>query len=208
MLFFHKLIEFLLVRVYFQFFCFVRHFSKKNQKMLIKAASLSRSMLLKRSVSILNSSRTLSTNSLVLKTKTDLIFLTSKPTELNKLASNQIHSSGCTFQNNPTDKNPIQKPVFSPELQEILNSSQKKQASEAGNEDQASDSKDEPKEEKKGLAKAFSREHGWKTSLALFGGIFVGASVYTLFSWGAPNLDENGQPVIKANIFMEILFTF
>lgn len=159
--------------------------------MLIKAVSLSRNLLLNRSTSILSSSRTFLTKSTILKTKTDLIYDSSKSIE------NQIHKSCCYFQDQ-TNKTP-QKPAFSPELQEILNSSQKKQqASESSSEEQPSDNKEDPKEEeeKKGIAKAFSREHGWKTSLALFGGIFVGASIYTLFSWGAPNLDENGKPVI------------
>lgn len=158
--------------------------------MSIKAVGLSRKFLLNRSTSILSSSRTFLTKSTILKTKTDLIYDSGKSIE------NQIHTSCCYFQD-LTNKTP-QKPAFSPELQEILNSSQKKQhATESSSEEQSSDNKEDPKEEeKKGIAKAFSREHGWKTSLALFGGIFVGASIYTLFSWGAPNLDENGKPVI------------
>lgn len=158
--------------------------------MLIKAASLSRNFLVNRSASLLSSPRTFQTKTSILKTKTNLIDVSGKA------LANQMHTSCCYFQSDPTSKSP-QKPAFSPELQEILNSSQKKQQpSEAGSGEHSSDNKEEPKEEeKKGIARAFSREHGWKTSLALFSGIFVGASIYTLFSWGAPSLDENGKPI-------------
>lgn len=82
------------------------------------------------------------------------------------------------------------KPQFSSELQEIISKKEAKEANPSNEEDPKSE------DEKKGrLANAFSREHGWKVTLALFGGIFTGGAIYALFAWGAPNMDENNKPI-------------
>lgn len=115
---------------------------------------------------------------------------------LSRRAPQVLNSSRFFSSKSTTDE---KKPTFSPELQGILNVGKKTESAEAGSESTNASGKkaDEGAEEKKGrLATAFSREHGWKVSLALFGGIFAGAGMYTLFAWGAPKMDENNK-IIK-----------
>ena len=83
------------------------------------------------------------------------------------------------------------KSVLSDDLQSIM-----KKKIEA---EDASASSEEPNagdNAKKGqFATLFSREHGWKVTLAFFGALMGGGAFYTLFAWGGPNLDENNKPV-------------
>jgi len=156
--------------------------------MLLKSACLSRVFLLSRP-SVLYSP----TVSKRFETKIDCSNGLISHTKINSYSYKNIHSSRVYLQNVSTEKKEGQtKPAFSPELQEILGS--KKEANEKSSNSEGEQT--ETENEKKGkLATAFSREHGWKISLALFGGIFVGGAMYTLFSWGAPNLDENNKPI-------------
>jgi len=87
------------------------------------------------------------------------------------------------------------KSALSSELNDIL--SKKEAISEGGSSsERTGEGPGEDEEKPKGrLANAFSREHGWKVTLALFGGIFTGGALYTLFAWGAPRMDENNKPV-------------
>jgi len=77
----------------------------------------------------------------------------------------------------------------SSDLKDILS----KKVSSEENQDQENKGQEEEKPGR--FAVLFSREHGWKITLAMFGGIFAGCGLYTLFIWGAPKLDENNLEV-------------
>lgn len=103
----------------------------------------------------------------------------------------KISTSSYCFQNDSTDKKITTNSILSDDLKNIL----EKKVEEKSNETEEQPKPNSEDEKKSRFAKAFSREHGWKVTLALFGGIFVGGVFYTLFSWGAPNMDENNNPI-------------
>lgn len=155
--------------------------------MITKTACFSRFSLMNRSVLLSPSTRTHVASNCM-----NILSIKNQPHSIKSYkfySKNQLHTSTAYYQIN--QKGP-KKSILGDELNEILS---KKESQESDSSSEDTKKSNEETEAKSGLAKAFSQEHGWKVALGFFGGIFIGGGLYTLFSWGAPKLDENNNPI-------------
>ncbi len=136
--------------------------------------------------------RSASIGRLILKTHSNLVAIKQLQT-YNIFHSRLVHISPRFLSLEKSDQS--KKSVLSNELNDILSKQQASKEPESSSEN-TEQKRTESEEQPKGrIANAFSREHGWKVTLALFGGIFTGGALYTLFAWGAPQMNENNLPV-------------
>lgn len=152
-------------------------------------------------------------SSLQNKSSSNLFQFNLYKTNFNLLGSNSFHTNSTLKQQSPNDSNTTKKgsildtPVSSPNssiltddlVKKYAGSVQEDKAQETSSNKQEAKSEekanDGPKENQGRFAKMFSREHGWKVSLAFITLLTGGMGFYFLATFGPEKLDENNNPI-------------
>ena len=157
--------------------------------MINKSVYLNRLVLQRAKCILLNSAPTLLGGKAHLNTHAYAQSLATKYSVFNKqLNATKMHTNAFLSQSATPSKT-----VLSDDLQSIMKKKIEAEDVTASTGSPSEDPNSGDNAKKGKFATMFSREHGWKVTLAFFGALMGGGAFYTLFAWGGPKLDENNS---------------